>query len=237
MRVCARLTTPIPSLRGVVALGLALAVTVGTRPARAEATAPHSAAVNAPASVAQTAPVPHYSLEGFDVLASAGWGASTGSIGDLELAPYGATFGVDLGYTWSIGFRLGAHFDGALGRAVVQGRDPRIGRDFDFTADTSSYSGGFSVGWDLRLYALLLRYTLRLGVTAMRWDFEGTRPSSVSFEDTSSPSVGLHLAPGVALLWPHHWFEGGVGFDYLAQAEDGAIPSGFVGKLLIGVRP
>jgi hypothetical protein len=224
-------------MRGVVALGFALAVTVGTRPARAEATAPRGAAPNAPASVAETAPVPQYSLEGFDVLASAGWGAATSSIGDLELSPYGATFGVDLGYTWSIGFRLGAYFDGALGRAVVQGRDPRIGRDFDFTADTSSYSGGFSVGWDLPLYGLLLRYKLGLGVTAMRWDFEGIRASSVSFEDTSSPSVGPHLAAGVALLWPHRWFEGGVGFDYLAQAEDGAIPSGFVGKLLIGVRP
>ena len=89
----------------------------------------------------------------------------------------------------------------------------------------------------MRLYALILRYKLGIGVTAMRWDFEGIRASSVSFEDTSSPSVGPHFAPGVALLWPHRWFEVGVGFDYLAQAEDGAIPSGFVGKLLIGVRP
>lgn len=224
-------------IRVVVALGLALAVTVGTRTAWAEPTAPRSAAPNASASVAETAPVPHDSLEGFDVLASAGWGASTGTIGDLELSPYGATFGADLGYTWSIGFRLGAYFDGALGRAVVQGRDPRIGRDFDFTADTSSYTGGVSVGWDLRLYSLILRYKLGLGVTAMRWDFDGARVSSVGFANAKSPSVGPHLAPGVALLWRHHWFEGGVGFDYLAQVEDGTIPSGFVSKLLIGVRP
>jgi hypothetical protein len=236
MRLFASLPRPLPSIRSVAATGLAFAVIVGTTPAQAEPLAPQRPDARAPASSVKTAPSSRRSLQGFDVLASAGWGASTATIGDVELAPYGAMFGADVGYTWSIGFRLGAHFDAGLGREVVQGRDPRVGRDFDFTADTSSYNGGFSVGWDLRAYSLLLRYTLRLGVTAMRWDFAGTRPISASFDDASSPSVGLHLAPGVALLWPYRWFEGGVGFDYLAQAEDGAIPSGFVGKLLIGVR-
>lgn len=172
------------------------------------------------------------------MFASAGWGASTATIGDLELAPYGATFGIDVGYTWPVGFRLGAHFDTALGHGVVQHRDPRIGREFDFTADTSSLNSGFSIGWDLPLYSLfLLRYTLRLGVTAMDWDFGAGRPMAAYFDDASKPAWSLHIAPGVAVLWPYRWFEAGIGFDYLAQAEATGIPSGFMGKVLIGVRP
>jgi len=223
-------------LHGAPALALALAFVVTTRPARAEPIEPRSAAQQVPARSAEVGPAPRSSVQGFDVLASAGWGATTATIGDLELAPYGGNFGVDAGYTWAIGFRLGAHFDGSLGHEVLNRRDPRIGRDFDFTADASSLNGGFSVGWDLRLYSVLLRYTLRLGVTAMRWDFAGTRQDPAQFETVSSPSIAPHLAPGIALLWPYRWFEGGVGFDYLAQAE-GVIPSGFVGKLLVGVRP
>jgi hypothetical protein len=214
-----------------------LAAIHGAKGADAEPLTPERAPAQVPDSTLKPAESARVQPQGLDVLASAGWGSSTATIGELELAPYGATFGVDAGYTWSIGFRLGAYFDAGLGREVVQGRDPRVGSDFDFTADTSSNHGGLSVGWDLRAYSLLLRYTLRFGVTAMRWNFEGTRPISASFDDPSSPSVGPHFAPGVALIWPYRWFEGGVGFDYLVQADDGAIPSGCVGKLLVGVRP
>jgi hypothetical protein len=87
------------------------------------------------------------------------------------------------------------------------------------------------------VYALVLRYTLSFGVTAMRWEFPQPQPEakSVSIGNGNSPTVGVHFAPGVALLWPYHWFEAGVGFEYLAQVKD-TIPSGFVGKLLVGVR-
>ena len=190
-----------------------------------------------PAPAQAPAPAPRsYSLQGFDVLASAGWGSSTATIGDLELAPYGASFGGDVGYTLSIGLRLGAHFDYSLGRAVVQKRDQRIGRELDFTADTSSINGGFSMGWDVPLYMLLLRYTIRLGVTSMHWELGADTRKPLELDDVSNPVIGLHVAPGMAVLWPYRWFEGGIGFDYLAQAN-GAIPAGFVGKVLIGVRP
>jgi hypothetical protein len=213
-------------LRSAAALALSLSFVLATAPGRAEPATPRSPA---PATSRQ------YSLEGFDFLASAGWGASTATVGELELAPYGTNFGGDIGYTWPVGFRLAAHFDAGLGRGVVHQRDVRRGRDFDFTADTSSLNGGFSMGWDVPLYMLLLRYTVRLGVTSMRWDFGGTR-RPVEFDDVSNPVLGLHVAPGVAVLWPYRWFEGGVGFDFMAQAN-GTIPSGFVGKVLVGVRP
>jgi len=157
-------------------------------------------------------------------------------VGDLELAPYGASFGGEVGYTFSVGLRLGAHFDYSLGHGVVEHRDPRIGRDVDFTADASSINGGLSMGWDVPLCMLLLRYTLRLGVSSMSWDFGSTTRRPVEFETLSNPVIGLHVAPGMAVLWPYRWFEAGVGFDYLAQSNY-AIPSGFIGKVLIGVRP
>lgn len=171
------------------------------------------------------------------MLGSAGWGVSTSKIGALDVAPYGATFGIDAGYTWPVGFRLAAQFDGSLGRSIVTRRDPRVGRDYDVKVEASSISGGVSLGWDLPFYAVVLRYSLRLGVTAMRWNFGDTARTSAEFESTSSPAVAVNFAPGVAVLWPYRWFEAGVGFDYLAQNDDGVIPSGFIGKLLIGVRP
>jgi len=230
------LSRPIPASRLASAVAIAVASFTGSKPAGAEPAAPPGDAAQTSAPGTDPTARAGSSVQGFDVLASAGWGASTTPIGNLELAPYGASFGIDLGYTWAFGFRLGAHFDDSLGHGVVQPRDPRVGRDFEFTADTSSLNGGLSVGWDLRLDALLLRYSLRVGVTAMYWDFEGISARRVTFEDTSSPSVGVNVAPGVALLWPYRWVEAGIGFEYLAQAN-GAIPSGLVGKLLVGVRP
>ncbi|HEX5099499.1 MAG TPA: hypothetical protein VFV94_08375 [Polyangiaceae bacterium] len=170
------------------------------------------------------------------MLANAGWGAAPATGGDLELAPYGASFGGDVGYTLSMGLRLGAHFDYSRGHAVTQSTDPRIGRDHELTADASTVHGGFSMGWDVPLSVLLLRYTLRLGVSSMSWDFGGNTRRPVEFETLSNPVVGLHVAPGMAVLWPYRGFEAGIGFDYLAQSNY-AIPSGFIGSVLIGVRP
>jgi hypothetical protein len=221
-------------------LFVARVLTLAARHARADpSAAPHTDAPVRPkgsdaiASVDSTA-------RGIDLLVSAGWGASTGNVGRLELAPYGASLGMDLGYTWSTGFRLGGYFTKSLGQALPQHRDPWIGREYDFIADTSSWSGGLSLGWDLPVYAFVLRYALGFGVTTMHWNFQEISAKSAdyaeeNFGDGESPSVGVHLAPGIALLWPYHWFEAGVGFDYLAQVKD-TIPSGFVGKLLVGVR-
>jgi len=216
---------------------VALVLVAGPKPARAEGVEPRGRGSKPPVSATETESVRGLAVGGFDVLASAGWGVSTSTIGDLELAPYGATFGIDVGYTWPVGFRLGARLDDSLGHSVLQRRDPRVGRDYDFTADTSSISGGLSLGWDLPFYAVVLRYSLRLGVTAMRWDFGDAARTSAEFQGAKNPTVAVNFAPGVAVLWPYRWFEAGVGFDYLAQNDDGVIPSGFIGKLLIGVRP
>ncbi|MEI9947492.1 MAG: hypothetical protein WDO74_00530 [Pseudomonadota bacterium] len=225
------MSRPISLLR----IAAAFALAVGSKAAHAESAAAHNAA--APKRPKATDPVARAgsSVRGFDVLASVGWGSSTGNTLQLELAPYGASFGVGVGYTWSAGFRLGGYLARSLGHTVLQHREPFIGPASEFSAATSSLNGGLSVGWDVPLYAFVLRYTLGFGVTAMRWEFQGVSAKSVNFGDGSSPSLGVHVAPGVALLWPCGWFEGGVGFEYLAQVND-VIPSGFVGQLLIGVK-
>jgi hypothetical protein len=213
---------------GVIA---AIALLGAAKPAHAESAPQPSESAASNANVPGAGP----SLRGFDALATVGIGAHTGKIIHLELAPYGATFGVDLGYSWRSGFRLGGYFFKSLGSSVVQHRDPRIGREYDFTADSSTINGGVSLGWGVPLYGLILRYELRLGVTAMQWDFHGTSGPRAGFNEDSSPTLGMHVAPGVALLWPHGLFLGGVGFEYLAQIKD-TIPSGFIGTLFLGVR-
>jgi hypothetical protein len=182
--------------------------------------------------VEPSAETPTPALAGIDVLVNLGWGASTMDVLRLKLSPYGASAGLDLGYTWSGGFRLGAYVGYSLGRSVSQTYDPVVGRTVDLVADTSSVNAGISLGYDVPIYCFVLRYSLGLGATSMNWDFSET-PNIARYSE--SPATGFHVVPGAALLWRSGLFEGGAGFRYLVQAN-GAIPSGFMGELLAGVR-
>ena len=229
---------PRPSslLRIAAAFVLTVALTVASRSALAEPGAPPSSPSAVGSKGPEAALARGSSLRGLDLLATVGWGATTANTRQLKLEPYGASFGFNVGYTWASGFRLGAYFDDSLGHAAPQHRDPRVGPEDDFIADTSSINAGLSMGWSVPAYALVLRYTLSIGVTAMRWEIPpSTAARSVSVGNGTSPTIGAHFAPGVALLWPIRWFETGIGYEYLAQAKS-TIPSGFVVKLLIGVR-
>lgn len=176
-------------------------------------------------------------LRGFDVLATGGYGASTADVRDLSIEPYAGGVGLDLGYTFRSGFRTGVYFAYGVGRSVEQRHDARRwGDDFDFSVDASSVNVGLSLGYDLPLSFLVLRYSLVFGTTLMSWDLGGLPPDSVVADaDSNSPASGFMLAPGLALLWPHGKLRCGIGFDYLVQTNDG-IPPGFLGKLLVGVH-
>jgi hypothetical protein len=182
-----------------------------------------------------TPPSSDSTIGGLHILATGGIGASMNEVRHLDLAPYGGSLGLDAGYTFSFGFHLGAYFGYSFGRTTMATHDPIIGAPLDYTADASSLNAGIAVGYDLPLHFLVLRYTLGLGVTSMSFDFGGIDPRRLRFDDVSNPSVGFHFAPGAALLWPYGLFEGGIGFDYLIQV-DATLPSGFLGKLLAGVR-
>lgn len=220
------------TLRSALAPLIALAVHLaGVPSARAESTADGSAA--APSSAANaTSP----KRDGFELLANVGYAASTASVGDVELEPYGASLGLDVGYVFRFGFRVGVSVGYGFGRTVSQRREPTFGDPYDYTIDTSSLNLATSLGYDVPLYFLVLRYTVGLGATFMRWDIDGALPEAVFGKiPAQSPSAGFLVAPGLTLLWPHGALECGVGFDYFVQAN-WAIPPGFLGKLVIGVK-
>lgn len=213
----------VTTLLALVGVAHAQPVNPGSPPAEPAAAAPQSG----PASPA--------SIGGVQILATAGFGASTDKVRTLEFSPYGATFGLDAGFTFGMGLRLGGYFAYGVGHGVTQIYDPLIRAPFEVTVNSSSVGGGFSVGYDIPLYFLLMRYTVGLGVTSMSFDFGDVTARRVRFDDVSNPSVGFHVAPGAAVLFPYGLFEGGIGFDYLIQVNP-HITSGFIGKLLVGVR-
>jgi hypothetical protein len=156
----------------------------------------------------------------------------------MQLEPYGATFGVEVAYVFAMGLRLAAYFDYGLGGSVRQDQQPLVGDAFELTTQASSVNAGASVGYDLWLHFLILRYTLNLGLTSLNWDLgEVPRGSLIRYsgEATQGTKLGFYVGPGLALLWPIGRFECGLGFDYFAQFED-HIPSGFQGKLLFALK-
>jgi hypothetical protein len=174
------------------------------------------------------------SVAAFGILANIGYGASTAPIGDLDLKPYGTSLGLDAGYTFSIGLRLGAYVTYGLGNQVTEQVDGGLRGPRDVVIDTSSVHTGASFGYDVPLDLLILRYTLNTGVTFMMFHFEGASADAMDFEETSSPTIGFHFTPGATLLVKRGRMECGVGFDYFVQANY-SIPNGFLGKVMLGV--
>ena len=227
-------------LNATCALALASAASAQASPALEQAASPAAAApvpaaAAASSSDANASAVPSTRLAGFEALASVGYGAIT-EVKALEINPYGATLGVDLGYTWDVGVRAGAKLIYGLGRAVPQTYELRRG-EIELTAESDSLNVVASISYDLRLHWLILRYSLGLGVTWVSWDL-GELEGYTAIEGYTAPSgssVGFLFAPGLAVLWPYGIFEWGLGFDYLFQAEFHN-PSGIVGQLLVGMK-
>lgn len=175
------------------------------------------------------------SRAGVEMLTTVGYGASTSNVRNLELAPYSLRLGLDVGYGWRSGFRVGAELAYGFGHSITQHRTSLTGTEYDLTADASSLSAAITVAYDVPLEFLILRYSLGVGMVAMHWDLSGAPASAFYDGEWESPTWGLFLAPGASLLWRRELLEVGVGFDYLVQTKDG-IPTGLVGELLTGVK-
>ncbi|HEY6079377.1 MAG TPA: hypothetical protein VIW29_11270 [Polyangiaceae bacterium] len=202
---------------------------IGVRTARA------ASAAEAPA-LQPSADESAQSLAGFEALVSLGYGASTSNVRNLELEPIALRLGLDVGYVWRFGFRLGLELGYGLGRSVSQRRTTLLGEEFDLTADASSMTGAIAFGYDVPLDFLVLRYSLGMGAISMKWDLGGIPASSFFNEEAwESPTWGFFLAPGASLFWRRGLFEVGLGFDYQVQTN-GGIPTGLVGELLTGVK-
>jgi opacity protein-like surface antigen len=209
---------------------LVLASGLGLAPAASAQTAPGPAAPgSAPPPASATPP----SLAGFEALASVGYGTVT-ELEQLELQPYGPAFGLDVGYTWEIGVRVGVELSYGLGRETSQTYERRR-REAELTSDGESFTGVVSIGYDLWLRFLILRYSLGLGATWVSWKLTNVQGSFAGYAAPEGSKASFVFAPGLTLLWPYEHFECGLGFDYFFQAEAQA-PSGIVGQLLVGMK-
>lgn len=233
-------------LRIVLGLGLLAALARFGSAAAAQAPAPASApaaadtTASAPAAPVVAKPAQASTsdrhLKGFQLLAHVGYGRRTAPVFDIELEPYGATFGAEAGYTFGKGLRLAVYLDYGLGRSISQTFKPLIRDEFELTTQASSLNTGLALGHDLWLHFFILRYSLSFGITWLSWDLGSVpRGSILDLATPTGSTVGFHLAPGLALLWPFELLECGVGLDYFVQTDD-TIPSGYLAKLLLGVR-
>jgi opacity protein-like surface antigen len=223
----------------ILALTLALgsAASAQTAPVPEAAPAPNAAASSTEATGQVTTgdpkATPPTGLAGFEVLASVGYGTIT-EFKTLEANPYGGAFGLHVGYTWNMGFHLGAEVSYGLGHSIPQTFEYRRGQ-VDLTSVSESFTSLLSISYDLWLHMLILRYSIGLGVTWMHWDLGELEGVYGGYAAPSGSSASFVFAPGLALLWPFHLFEFGLGFDYLFQAEY-ENPSGIVGQLLVGIK-
>lgn len=172
-------------------------------------------------------------LAGFELLATIGYGSVT-EVQDIDVRPYALTIGADLGFTWDMGLRLGVGLSYGLGHDIPQTYEVR-GRGVDLTAESQSFTGVVSIGYDLWLRFLILRYSLGLGVTWMRWDLGEVEGPVDGYSAPVGSTVSFVFAPGLKVLWPFKPLEFGLGFDYLMQA-DADVPSGIVVQALVGIK-
>jgi len=137
-------------------------------------------------------------VEGYEVLGTLGYGVAVGDVSyrDNEFDPYGVMVGLDLGYTWSFGLRIGTDASYGFGRKSEQTR----WTGEVVTTDASSTTWGGSVGYDLLLSSFRLRGAAEAGL--LLWYEEG------------NAAPGFYFGPRVALIWQYRAFELGLQGKY-----------------------
>ncbi|HKP57409.1 MAG TPA: hypothetical protein VJV78_11845, partial [Polyangiales bacterium] len=185
------------------------------------------------AVAAESAPVAAPSRAGFEALAGVGYGLIT-EVQRIQMQPYAASFGLDLGYTFEFGLHLGAKLSYGLGQQKEQTYES-MGRQRQMTIDSNAVSTFLSVGYDLWLHFLILRYSLGIGATFLNWELGNIQGSFEGYTAPTGSVTSFVLVPGLLLLWPIKAFEIGLGFDYFFQA-DVQTPSGIVTQLVLGVK-
>jgi len=137
-------------------------------------------------------------VAGFELLGMLGYGAV---IGESTHHPFGATVGVDFGYTWPVGLRIGTDASYGFGRREEYTR-------WNGEVDSTHYSSltfGISVGYDVLLSSSLkLRAAGDAGGLALFNRDEGDLDGG-----------WFYLGPRVALIWNYRAFEFGLQSKYL----------------------
>jgi hypothetical protein len=189
--------------RAVFALaGFVFVQLVGARSARAES--PTESPTESPSKV-----------EGFELVGSLGY-TITGrdwTLNDNRFDPFGVLLGLDFGYTFPFGLRLGTDTVYGFGRTI----ESTNWKGEVSTTHSSSFSWGASVGYDLMLSSTLrLRGAADAGLLVF------------FYEDEGEAGMGVYVGPKVALIWQFRAFELGLQSRWL-MLYPGAFQVGLMG--------
>jgi hypothetical protein len=172
--------------RGVFALGCFVFIQLGgARDARAES---------------------RRKVEGFEAVGTLGYGVA---VGDVESEPYGVMVGLDLGYTFRFGLRIGTDASYGFGRRTEQTR----WTGEVVTTHASSINWGGSVGYDLLLSSFRLRGAVDSGFAFWYDTVDATG------DDLKAGVPIFYIGPKVALIWQYRAFELGLQSKFWASFE------------------
>jgi hypothetical protein len=154
-------------------------------------------------------------VKGFELVGTLGYGFATGfwASGERQVDPYGVTPGLDFGYTWPFGLRIGTDASYGFGRRLEFTN--RVGEVI--TTHATSFTWGASFGYDMLLSSFTFRVAVDGGL-AVYFDQGDTSPS-------------FYVGPKVALIRQYGAFELGLQTKYLW-----AVPSVFQLGLMSGAR-
>lgn len=138
-------------------------------------------------------------VAGFELVGTLGYGVA---VGNETFDPFGATVGLDFGYTFFFGLRIGTDASYAFGRRMKYTN----WRGETITTDSSSFTWGGSVGYDLLLSSFRLRGAADGGLLA--------------YYDEGSAAPGIYFGPKVALIWQYRAFELGLQIKYLVTLPE-----------------
>jgi hypothetical protein len=154
-------------------------------------------------------------VKGVEVLGTVGYGTTN------DAPPFGFMLGVDAGYTFRFGLRLGLDYTHCFGREVEQTRTGIGGAEYQVHNQYQSDLIGASIGYDWLIAPIRLRVSLDQGLLF------------VNNEKVSVTGYTYFLDPGFAAFWQFGSLEAGAGLKYywLFGAR-----SGVSGSLMAGAR-
>jgi len=154
-------------------------------------------------------------VKGVDVLGTFGYGTTN------DDPPFGFMLGVDAGYTFRFGLRLGLDYTHGFGREVEETRSGIGGVQSQLRRYQSDLIGA-SVGYDWLINPIRLRASIDQGLIFVNAD---------KLDDFRA--LTYFVAPGIAALWQFGPFEAGAGLKSYWLAGAGL---GFSGSLMAGGR-
>lgn len=164
-------------------------------------------------------------VNGFDVVGNVGYGTATDNYtaAGLKGDPFGFMLGVDTGYTFRSGLRLGLFYTHGFGRNAEGKRTDSGGIEYPVYTHHRSDMMGATVGYDWLLDPIRLRASLDAGLSLF-----------IRTTDSGDLPTGLTLlaAPGFAALWQLGRLELGAGLKCYFQSGG----PGFSGSLMAGTR-